>query len=143
MLACKKCHQSSLAEPRRATVFVRDRGVTLPVAHPSIRAHRKAMKFGPLCDPCLADWQEKHKAESEPTANSRYSVASNEATGRRLPGARQSPRLKLISSPVNAGLHWSTIRFCAHGGARDQGDGTACALKASYASRPHAVRRVG
>jgi hypothetical protein len=66
MLACKKCH-CELAE-RTAQQSLCEIEAALLVAHPAIRAHRRAMKYGPLCDPCLASWQQQHKAESEPTA---------------------------------------------------------------------------
>lgn len=65
MLACKKCHLE-LGE-RAAQQSLSEMETALLVQHSPINAHRKAMKYGPLCDPCLACWQEKHKAESEPT----------------------------------------------------------------------------
>jgi hypothetical protein len=34
--------------------------------HSAIAARRKAMNEGPVCDPCLAHWQEKMKEEAQP-----------------------------------------------------------------------------
>jgi hypothetical protein len=64
MLACKKCH-CELAEGT-AQQSLQELEAALLVPNSPISAHRKAMKLGPLCDPCLAGWQEKHKAELQP-----------------------------------------------------------------------------
>ena len=66
MLACKKCHRE-LAE-RAAQQSLSEMETALLVQYSPISGHRKAMTYGPLCDPCLASWQAKRKAESEPTA---------------------------------------------------------------------------
>jgi hypothetical protein len=66
MLACKKCHRE-LAE-RTAQQSLSEIETALLVQYPPISAHRKAMKFGPLCDPCLNLWQEQHKEEVQPAS---------------------------------------------------------------------------
>ena len=66
MLACKKCHRE-LAE-RTAQQSLSEIETALLVQYSPISAHRKAMKYGPLCDPCLACWQEKHQGEVQPAS---------------------------------------------------------------------------
>jgi hypothetical protein len=66
MLACKKCHrdlteglaQQSLCEMEAA----------LLTRWSPIQARRNAMNHGPLCDPCLARWQDALKDDSPSTA---------------------------------------------------------------------------
>ena len=66
MLACKKCRRE-LAE-RVAQQSLCEIEAALLVRCSPITAHRKAMRGGPLCDPCLASWQEQYKADSQPSA---------------------------------------------------------------------------
>jgi hypothetical protein len=66
MLACKKCHDK-LAE-RTAQQSLSEMETALLVRYSPISAHRKAMKYGPLCDRCLAGWQEKNKREVQPAS---------------------------------------------------------------------------
>jgi hypothetical protein len=56
MLACKKCH-CELAE-RVAQQALCEIEATLLARCSPITAHRRAMKCGPLCDACLAYWQD-------------------------------------------------------------------------------------
>ena len=62
MLACKKC-RSGLTE-RIAHQSLSEIEATLAAQDSQIAAHRKAMNKGPLCDPCLACWQEEYKEYS-------------------------------------------------------------------------------
>ena len=68
MLVCKKCFHA-VAERTAQQSFCEMEAVLLE-RHPVIAARRKAMNYGPLCDACLAHWQDKQHdvppAESQP-----------------------------------------------------------------------------
>ena len=64
MLACKKCRQK-LDEGVAQQSFI-EMETTLLARRSPIQAHRQAMKKGPLCDPCLAGWQDEYQADSRP-----------------------------------------------------------------------------
>ncbi len=79
MLACRKCRcrlsdgiaQQSLSEIEDA----------LMPAKSSIDAHRRAMLYGPLCDPCLSQWQATFQARE---ASKNVVVDTRSAAIRRL-----------------------------------------------------------
>ena len=63
MLACKRCRHE--LDERIAQQSFLEMEATLLVLRSPIQAHRHAMKKGPLCDSCLACWQDEYKAASQ------------------------------------------------------------------------------
>ena len=61
MLKCKKCRQ--LLDERISQQSLNDIETVLANHERPIAAHRKAMSVGPLCDPCLVQWQTKVESE--------------------------------------------------------------------------------
>ncbi len=64
MLACKKCRHE-LAE-RIAQQSMCEIEAALMERNSPIVARRKARSSGPLCDACLAAWQQKYKDDFRP-----------------------------------------------------------------------------
>jgi hypothetical protein len=64
MLVCKKCH--CLLAEGLAQQTTSEMEATLLTKSPAIHAHRQAMMKGPLCDSCLASWQEQQKVQPQP-----------------------------------------------------------------------------
>lgn len=60
MLACKKCRRH--LDERTAQQSLNEIEDTLLLQQSPIEAHRHAMKQGPLCDPCVAEWQNDRKS---------------------------------------------------------------------------------
>jgi hypothetical protein len=72
MLACKKCGRELSEGASQQSISEIE--ATLLTRKSRIESHRKAMKLGPLCDSCLADWQAKEKAAAAPQESEPHTV---------------------------------------------------------------------
>ncbi len=92
MLACHKCH-GVLADGAAQQSFSEIEAALLARCS-KIAAHRRAMMLGPLCDPCLAWWQETFRVTSQPaivTSDTRSPAMKRLSEACRALGKRAAP----------------------------------------------------